>query len=65
MQGFIIFDFAAQYDKARKELAKWLEEGKIQRKEMVVKGGLAVADKTLLKLFRGENTGTYFSFLSF
>ena len=57
MEGFIVFDYASQYAAARKELASWLAEGKIQRKETVVKGGLEVAEQALLGLYKGTNTG--------
>lgn len=57
MQGFIVFDYATQYAGARKELTQWLSEGKIQRKETIVKGGLKAAEQALLDLFKGVNTG--------
>ena len=57
MQGFIVFDFASEYASARKELAQWLAEGKIQRKETIMKGGLRAAEKALLGLYEGVNTG--------
>ncbi|KAE8446766.1 hypothetical protein EG329_011671 [Mollisiaceae sp. DMI_Dod_QoI] len=57
MQGFIVFDFASQYDAARKEIAQWLAEGKLQRKETIIKGGLKAAEKGLLDLYQGINTG--------
>ncbi|KAL9027886.1 MAG: hypothetical protein Q9196_003658 [Gyalolechia fulgens] len=57
MEGFIIFDYAKQYPEARKELAQWLAEGRIQRKETIVKGGLAKAEQALVDLFHGVNTG--------
>lgn len=57
MQGFIVFDYAKQYPAARKELAQWLEEGKIQRKETIVKGGLKAAEDALVGLYKGVNTG--------
>ena len=57
MQGFIIFDYASKYNAARKELAQWLSEGKIKRKETVIKGGLRIADKALTDLYKGINTG--------
>ena len=62
MQGFIVFDYAKQYPEARKELAQWLSEGKIQRKETVIKGGLKVAEEALVGLYKGLNTGKSFSF---
>ncbi|KAM0796904.1 hypothetical protein BDR22DRAFT_954331 [Usnea florida] len=57
MEGFIVFDFKDRYEAARQELARWLAEGKIQRKETIVKGGLGVAEEALLGLYRGSNTG--------
>lgn len=57
MEGFIVFDYASQYGAARKELAQWLAEGKIQRKETIIKGGLKVAEEALLGLYKGTNTG--------
>ncbi|KAL8787701.1 MAG: hypothetical protein Q9195_007657 [Heterodermia aff. obscurata] len=57
MEGFIVFDYAKQYPEARKELAQWLSEGKIQRKETIIKGGLAKAENALIDLYNGVNTG--------
>jgi NADPH-dependent curcumin reductase CurA len=59
MQGFIVFDYASQYGAARKELAQWLSEGKLQRKETIVKGGLKAAEQALLDLYKGVNTGKF------
>ena len=57
MEGFIVFDYAKQYSKARKDLSEWLSEGKIQRKETIIKGGLAKAENALVDLYNGINTG--------
>lgn len=57
MQGFIVFDFADKYAEARKDLATWLSEGKIKRKETIIKGGLLAAEKGLVELYGGINTG--------
>ena len=57
MQGFVVFDYAAGYRDAAKELAGWLGEGKIVSKEDVVDGGVKAFPEALLKLFRGENIG--------
>jgi NADPH-dependent curcumin reductase CurA len=43
MQGFVVFDFEDKYPEARKQLAQWLSEGKLKRKETIVKGGLVKA----------------------
>lgn len=57
MEGFIVFDYEKQYPEARKQLAQWLAEGKLKRKETIVKGGIGKAEQTLLDLFQGANTG--------
>jgi NADPH-dependent curcumin reductase CurA len=59
VQGFIVFDYASQYAAARKQLAQWLSEGKLQRKETIVKGGLQAAEQALIDLYKGINTGTF------
>ncbi|KAK6210114.1 nadp-dependent leukotriene b4 12-hydroxydehydrogenase [Colletotrichum tabaci] len=57
MQGFIILDYSDEFRAAREQLIRWLDEGKIQRKETVVRGGLAVAEQALVDLYKGVNTG--------
>lgn len=57
MQGFIVTDYVKQFDAARQELAQWLTEGKLQRRETVVTGGLKMAEQALCDLFQGVNTG--------
>ena len=57
MQGFLVFDYADQFAAAGKELAQWLAEGKIQRKETIIKGGLTAAPGALVELYNGVNTG--------
>lgn len=57
MQGFIVFDFEKEYGTAREELAGWVRSGKLKRGETVVEGGLAVAEKSLVGLYEGKNTG--------
>lgn len=44
MEGFIVFDFASDYPRASEEIAQWLAEGKIKRKETIVKGGIEKAE---------------------
>jgi NADPH-dependent curcumin reductase CurA len=56
MEGFVVFDYAARYGEAAREMAGWMAEGKLKGREDVVKGIDTFPD-SLLKLFRGENTG--------
>lgn len=57
MQGFVVFDFADKYAEARKQLAQWVAEGKLKRKETIVRGGITKAEEALVALFEGKNTG--------
>jgi hypothetical protein len=57
MQGFIVFDYAKEYGTARAQLAQWLGEGKLKRKETIVKGGVAAAEEAFQQLFQGGNIG--------
>ncbi|KAK5296963.1 hypothetical protein LTR99_008605 [Exophiala xenobiotica] len=57
MQGFIVFDYEKEYPRALRDLAQWLSEGKIKRKETIVKGGLVKAEEALRDLYNGVNTG--------
>ncbi|KIX92500.1 uncharacterized protein Z520_11820 [Fonsecaea multimorphosa CBS 102226] len=57
MEGFIVFDYAKEYPRALKDLAQWLSEGKIKRKETIVRGGLDQAENALRDLYNGVNTG--------
>lgn len=60
MQGFIVFDFLSEYPQAREELAQWYKQGKLKVEQTVVPGGLEIADKAFLDLFKGVNTGKSF-----
>ncbi|OAL45435.1 NAD(P)-binding protein [Pyrenochaeta sp. DS3sAY3a] len=57
MQGFVVFDYADKYAEARKQLAQWLSEGKLKRKETIIQGGINKAEDALVALFEGKNTG--------
>ncbi|KAH8432642.1 MDR family NADP-dependent oxidoreductase [Aspergillus melleus] len=57
MKGFIVFDYAKKYQAALNDLATWLTQGKIKRKEHIVPGGLESAPKSLVNLYAGVNTG--------
>jgi NADPH-dependent curcumin reductase CurA len=56
MEGFVVFDYAAQYGEGLREMAGWMAAGKLKSREDVVKG-LDTFPETLLKLYTGENFG--------
>jgi NADPH-dependent curcumin reductase CurA len=57
MTGFLVFDFASRYGEAAQEMAGWLADGRLKTFEDVATGGVNKFPETLLRLFRGENTG--------
>jgi NADPH-dependent curcumin reductase CurA len=57
MQGFIVMDHADKYADARRDLAKWIEEGKLKTTETIITGGLRAAETGLIDLYKGVNTG--------
>jgi len=56
MEGFVVFNYAARYGEGVKDMAGWMAAGKLKSREDVVEGFKTFPD-SLLKLFRGENTG--------
>jgi NADPH-dependent curcumin reductase CurA len=57
MTGFVIFDYAPRYPEGVAQLANWLHSGELQSHEQIEHGDVSAFPDTLLKLFRGENTG--------
>jgi NADPH-dependent curcumin reductase CurA len=56
MTGMIVFDYASRYGEAAREMAGWMAAGQLKTREDIVPG-LETFPDTLLKLFKGENTG--------
>jgi NADPH-dependent curcumin reductase CurA len=56
MEGFLVFDYAARFAEATREIAGWISDGKLTPREHVV-DGLETFPETLLMLYRGENDG--------
>jgi hypothetical protein len=56
MEGFVVFNYAARYAEALREMAGWRAAGKLKSREDVV-SGLNTFPETLLKLFTGDNFG--------
>ncbi|GLW70862.1 NADP-dependent oxidoreductase [Kitasatospora phosalacinea] len=57
MEGFVVFDHAARYREAAREIAGWIADGRLTAREHVVKGGVDAFPETFQMLFRGANTG--------
>ncbi|EIM90773.1 alcohol dehydrogenase [Stereum hirsutum FP-91666 SS1] len=56
LQGFIVFDYAARYPEAVKEISSWLADGSLKRKYQIVEG-LDKAPEAMSMLYSGGNTG--------
>ena len=56
MEGFVVFNYASRYAEAAREMAGWMAQGKLKSREDIVEG-FNTFPETMLKLFRGENTG--------
>ncbi|MFJ5228979.1 NADP-dependent oxidoreductase [Kitasatospora sp. NPDC088391] len=57
MEGFVVFDHAARYREAAKEMAGWIAEGRLTAREHLVRAGIEAFPETLQMLFSGANTG--------
>ncbi|SRR5579871_115093 len=56
MEGMIVFDYLSRFPEAGREMAGWMAAGKLKSREDIVEG-FETFPETLLKLFKGENTG--------
>jgi NADPH-dependent curcumin reductase len=56
MTGFVVSDYGARYAEGAQEMGGWLASGKLKTREDIAEG-LENFPDTLLRLFKGENTG--------
>jgi NADPH-dependent curcumin reductase CurA len=56
MEGFVVFNYAARYGEALREMAGWYSAGKLKSREDIAEG-FENFPETLLRLFSGENFG--------
>jgi NADPH-dependent curcumin reductase CurA len=56
MEGFVVFNYAARYGEALREMAGWYSAGKLKSREDIAEG-FEKFPETLLRLFSGENFG--------
>ena len=57
MEGFIYFDFRAEWPSMLKDLAEWRSAGKFTGLEDITEGQVDIFPSTLLRLFSGDNFG--------
>lgn len=58
MEGFLVFDYVAEFPRALADLTQWLNEGKLKRRETIVTGGIEQAAHALADQAKGANVGT-------
>jgi NADPH-dependent curcumin reductase CurA len=57
MTGMVVFDYVPRFGEAIRDLAGWMQEGRLVSREHVVDGSVSAFPDALLKLFTGENVG--------
>ena len=56
MEGFVLYDFAARYEEARRELASWIADGSLIAREEVMEGLDSFPD-AMRRMLSGGKTG--------
>ena len=56
MEGFVVFDFKEEFDKAKKQLAEWYNSGELKYRENLLEG-FEKLPSAFIGLFKGENIG--------
>ena len=57
MRGFVVADYAAQIPAAVKELAGWVNDGRLRSIKDTETGKIEVFPSLLARFFEGQNTG--------
>ena len=57
IQGFIVLDYMKEWSNAKKDLARWVLEGKTRYQKEDIRDGLENAPSALVDLFKGRNNG--------
>lgn len=56
MEGLVVYDHAVQFDEARRQMAEWVNEGKLTWREEIIEG-IEKAPEAFIGLFRGDSFG--------
>jgi len=57
MEGIVVFDWADKFPAAVREIAGWMQEGRLRSREHILEGGIAQFPEALNMLFSGQNFG--------
>ena len=63
VQGFLVWDFAAEHPQALKQLRAWLRAGKLRNREHLVEG-IENAPRAFIEMLEGRHLGKYLVRLS-
>jgi NADPH-dependent curcumin reductase CurA len=55
-EGFLVFQFAERYEEGLRQMAQWLQEGRLKYRENIVKG-IENAPRAFTGMLKGENIG--------
>jgi NADPH-dependent curcumin reductase CurA len=55
-EGFLVFQFADRFEEGLRQMARWLQEGKLKYRESIVEG-IENAPRAFLGMLKGENIG--------
>ncbi len=56
MEGLVVYDYAVQFDEARRQMAEWVNDDNLSYREEIIEG-LEQAPQAFIGLFRGESFG--------
>jgi NADPH-dependent curcumin reductase CurA len=56
MEGLVVYDHAVQFDEARRQMAEWVNEGKLTWREEIIEG-IEKTPEAFIGLFRGDSFG--------
>jgi len=57
MQGFVVFDYADQYQAARRRMSTWIANGSIKLPNYYHEGGVDAFPLAFQELYEGRNLG--------
>jgi NADPH-dependent curcumin reductase CurA len=57
LQGFVVFDYAAEYADARRVIGEWVARGELKLAQHIVRGGIADFPAVFQSLYEGANLG--------
>mgnify|MGYP003339855837 CR=1 FL=1 len=57
MEGIVVFDWAARFPEAVRQIAGWMREARLQSREHLLEGGVQRFPEALNMLFSGDNFG--------